>query len=232
MNKLIKNKVLFYYNAPYYFHAQLAKSLDADFLKAPRAKSNFSRALKLIYFALKLPKKYPVYFCEDTYAIPALAKKIGLIQGKIITLTAASLWYYFNKENNMNKVVKWCYINLLKEVDIFIAPSEMSKKFIDRIKPNAKVLVIPTCPSQQSKNHLLKIHNIIPNLNSHNILLIANGPDSNHKGLDLLVKAFVKIKKKWPDAELNIAGKWGEWDISQLFFENYDISSFSNVFFI
>ena len=50
-----------------------------------------------------------------------------------------------------------------------------------------------------------------PDLNSHNILFIGNGPDGWriwYKGLDILIKGFKKLVNDFPDSTLTIIGDW------------------------
>ena len=203
-----KRRVLFYYYGPHSFHAALAKSIGAVPMRAPHANSQLSRAIKLVYHAVSIPKDYSVYFCEATYVVPALSKRLRMLDGKIVDIIADPLLYYL-KIGRMKGAVGKLYYDGLKKVDLFITPSKMADKWLSDLVPGAKSLLVYTCPPQKSRNDLLKMRNIEPELDEHKILLIAGGPDDYHKGLDLLSKAFVEVKKEWPDAELNIVG--GRW---------------------
>ena len=203
-----KRRVLFYYYGPHSFHAALAKSISAVPMRAPHANSQLSRAIKLVYHAIRMPKGYTVYFCEATYVVPALSKRLGMLNGKIVDIIADPLLYYL-KTGRMKGMASRLYYNGLKKVDLFITPSRMADEWLKELLPGAKSLLVYTCPPQKSRDDLLKMRDIEPKLDGHRILLIAGGPDDYHKGLDLLSEAFATVKKEWPDAELNIVG--GRW---------------------
>ena len=93
-------KTLFLYYDPHYAHAEMAKALHADFYAAPKLRSESSNillgGLSILKAVFTLPKNYDVYFCEGTYIIPALARKLGLLskKAKIVNILASPLLYY------------------------------------------------------------------------------------------------------------------------------------------
>ena len=142
-----KGKILFLYYDPHYFHATLAKELHADFYPAPKLRSEKSNmitgGLSILKAVFTLPRNYDIYFCEGTYLIPALAKKLGLIRkdAKIVNILASPLLYYI-KTGLIKGIRKRFAITLLKEVDSFVCVSKMEDDLLKEIIPNAKSIVI------------------------------------------------------------------------------------------
>lgn len=204
----MKKRIVFYYKG-YPFFVDLGKALKADFYQAPDIiNSIIIKPFKLISGTLTLPKTYDYYFCEGTYMYPSLAKKIGIIKSKIITICGDGTFYYI-KENLMQPILKKAYINLLKEVDGFVCASRMTENHIKTIFPNKKTIVAYSYLNEKLKKNLYKIRNKPPALNSHKLLYIGR-PDFYYKGIDLLLEAFEMVKKDVPDAELDIVN--GEWN--------------------
>lgn len=210
---LIKNKkvkTLFFYYDPHFFHAALAKALHADFYPAPKLRSEkgnmITGGLSILKAVLILPKDYDIYFCEGTYIIPALAKKLGLLRknAKIVNILASPLLYYI-KTGIIKGTRKNFAINLLKEVDLFVCVSRMEQEILNEILPEAKSIVIYPFINSEIKKGLLSKRKTYPDLNTNKILTIGTH-SAYYKGIDIVFKAFKIIKKKFPDAELNIIG--------------------------
>lgn len=205
-------KILFLYYDPHPAHEAMAKAVGADFFPAPKLKSgkkgiayNIIGTTKIIKSAISIPRDYDVYLCEGTYIFPALAKKLGLIKNaKIINILASPLLYYI-KTGVIKGPRKKFALRMLKLVDGFVCMGKMEEKLIKEIIPDANTMVAYPFIMPALYKRILKYQKL-PNLNSHKILFIGK-QDAYYKGLDILVLAFKEIKKKWPDAELRIAGK-------------------------
>jgi len=211
MSKRNKNamKVLFFYYGPHYAHAEMAKVLHADFYPAPKLRSESRNTvvvgLGIAKSVLTLPKNYEVYFCEGTYVIPALARKLGLLNknAKIVNILGDFLLYSI-KTNRIKGIRKKFALWLLKEVDLFIAVSKMENELLKEFLPNAKSIVMYPKPKKEVIKILIK-DTKLPDLDSHKILTIGSGSTYN-KGIDIVYKAFKLVKKEFPDAELFIVG--------------------------
>ena len=213
-NKKTKAKTLFLYYDPNYFHAKLAKVLHADFYPAPKLRSEKSNiiigGLSILKAVFALPRNYNIYFCEGTYIIPALAKRFGLLRkdAKIVNILASPLLYYM-KTGIIKGIRRNFAINLLKEVDLFVCIGKMEQDLLKEILPNAKSIVTYPFVRPETRKRLIAENNISPNLNGHKILVIGTN-SAYYKGIDLVFKAFKIIKKKFPDAELNIVGNMSD----------------------
>jgi len=203
-------KTLFLYYDPHYAHAEMAKALHADFYPAPKLRSESSNmllgGLSILKAIFTLPKDYDVYFCEGTYIIPALARKLGLLskKAKIINILASPLLYYI-KVGKINRIRKQFALWLLKEVDLFVSIGRMEDKILKEILPNARSIVTYPRPKKEAVTALLKDERM-PDLNSHKILTIGTN-SAYYKGIDIVYGAFKIVKKEFPDAELFIVGK-------------------------
>jgi len=203
-------KTLFLYYDPHYAHAEMAKALNADFYPAPKLRSESSNmllgGLSILKAVFTLPKNYDVYFCEGTYIIPALAKKLGLLskKAKIVNILASPFLYYI-KIGRIKGIRKQFALWLLKEVDLFVSIGRMEDEILKETLPNAKSVVAYPKPKKEVVTSLLKDERM-PDLNSHKILTIGMN-SAYYKGIDIVYEAFKTVKKEFPDTELFIVGK-------------------------
>jgi len=203
-------KTLFLYYDPHYAHAEMAKALHADFYPAPKLRSESSNmllgGLSILKAVFTLPKNYDVYFCEGTYIIPALARKLGLLseRAKIINILASPLLYYI-KIGRIKGIRRKFALWLLKEVDLFVSIGKMGDEILKEILPNANSIVVYPRPKKEVVTALLKDKKL-PDLNSHKILTIGS-ISAYYKGIDIVYEAFKIVKKDFPDAELFIVGR-------------------------
>ena len=203
-------KTLFLYYDPHYAHAEMAKALRADFYSAPKLRSESSNmllgGLSILKAVFTLPKDYDVYFCEGTYIIPALAKKLGLLskRAKVVNILASPLLYYI-KIGKIKGIRRKFALWLLKEVDLFVSIGKMEDEILKEILPNANSIVVYPRPKKEVVTALLKDKRL-PDLSSHKILTIGS-ISAYYKGIDIVYEAFKIVKKDFPDAELFIVGK-------------------------
>ena len=211
-----KKRTLFLYYDPHFFHEALAKAVNADFYSAPKLRSEKSNiitgSLSILKAVFTLPKDYDIYFCEGTYIIPALAKKFGLLRKnvKIINILASPLLYYI-KTGIIKGIRKKFAIILLKEVDLSVCVGKMEQNLLKEILPNAKSIVTYTFIKPEIRKKFIAKKNIYPNLNGHKILVIGTN-SAYYKGIDISFNAFKIVKKRFPDAELNIVGNMPDMD--------------------
>jgi len=203
-------KTLFLYYDPNFAHAEMAKALHADFYPAPKLRSESSNmllgGLSIFKAVFTLPKNYDVYFCEGTYIIPALARKLGLLskRAKVVNILASPLLYYI-KIGRIKGIRRKFALWLLKEVDLFVSIGEMEDKILKKILPNANSIIVYPRPKKEVVTALLKDKKL-PDLNSHKILTIGS-ISAYYKGIDIVYEAFKIVKKEFPDTELFIVGK-------------------------
>jgi glycosyltransferase involved in cell wall biosynthesis len=210
MNKY-KKRTLFLYYDPNFFHAALAKALHADFYPAPKLRSEKSNiingGLSILKSVFTLPRNYDIYFCEGTYIIPALAKKLGLLkkETKIVNILASPLLYYIKTGVIFGSRRRFA-INLLKEVDLFVCVGKMEEELLKEILPDAKSIVTYPYLKPEIKKKLISKKSPAPNLYSHRILTIGTNSTSYYKGIDIAFNAFKMVKRRFPDAEFDIVG--------------------------
>ena len=209
-NKKAKAKIMFLYYDPHYFHAALAKALHADFYPAPKLRSEKSNmligGLSILKAVFTLPRYYDIYFCEGTYIIPALAKRLGLLRkdAKIVNILASPLLYYI-KTGVITEPRRKFALSLLKEVDLFVCIGKMEEKLLKEILPDAKSIVTYTYVRSEMRKKLIAAKMVTPALNSHKILIIGTN-SAFYKGVDITFKAFKMVRRRFPDTELYIVG--------------------------
>jgi len=203
-------KTLFLYYDPNFAHAEMAKALHADFYPAPKLRSESSNmllgGLSILKAVFTLPKDYDVYFCEGTYIIPALARKLGILskKAKIVNILASPLLYYI-KIGKIKGIRRKFALWLLKEVDLFVSIGKMEDEILKEIFPKANSIIVYPRPKKEVVTALLKDKKL-PDLNSHKILTIGS-ISAYYKGIDIVYEAFKIVKKEFPDTELFIVGK-------------------------
>ena len=214
--KIDRQKTLFLYYDPHYFHAALAKALNADFYPAPKLRSEKSNAViggaSITKAVFALPRSYDIYFCEGTYIIPALAKKLGLLKKntKIIDILASPLLYYI-KTGVISGPRRRFAINLLRAVDLFVCVGKMEEDLLKEILPNAKSIVTHTYIKPDIRKSLISKNKSKPDLKSHKILTVGTN-SAYYKGIDIAFEAFKIVKKRFSDAELDIVGNMSDLD--------------------
>ncbi len=180
-------------------------------MAAPKITSNSNSFLKQIgygietlRFVMKMPKDYDIYLCEGTYIFPALAKKLGLIKGKIINISATPIFYWI-KTGDITGFKKSFAMDMAKQVDGFVSGSYMIDGFIKELFPEAKTIV--SCPFilPERRELLIKRGKEFPALDSKRILMVGTY-DPYTKGIDILVGAFRKLRKRDKSIKLNIVG--------------------------
>jgi glycosyltransferase involved in cell wall biosynthesis len=205
-----KLKTLFLYYGPHPFHERLAKTVNADFLPVPHLSNNpnenlFKKLIRIINFEINIPKGYDIYLCEGTFVFPAFVRKFGFFKkALIINITADPLLYYL-KAKKIRAIGRFFFLSMLNEVNSFICVGEMEKKLLLSFIPNAKTIIAYPFIVPNVSRMILKKSRIIPDLESHKILIIARN-DAYYKGIDILIEAFQIIKNKYADAELKIVG--------------------------
>jgi len=204
-----QNNWVFLYWGPHYSHVKMAETVTKNFYSVKI--KELGNIVSGIITAIFAPKDKN-YLCEGTFYVPALLRKFGLLKRKkIITLIASPLAYYL-ASGKTRGIKRWLVLWLLKEVDGIVAVSEFEYKLIKSIinKP-----IVTAYPPMDQRLYS-KLRKIKPNLNSHRIIFIGNGPDWYYKGIDLLIESFLKAKKEIPYLELYIIGKWKikpEWQV-------------------
>ena len=211
MRKELKKTIYLYFGS-HWFHRRIAEYFDAvsyNVISTSKAPSAILKPIYLLWGALRLPNNYETYLCEDTYMFPAFKKRIRLLKktARIINITAGSLAYYL-VIHRINILLRPFYISFMKDVDGFICTSTLEEELVKKLFPNAITTIVYPYIKPEVMKKLLAERN--SGLGSHKILMIAYGHSVYYKGLDLNVQTFLEVKKKWPDTELIIVGKWSK----------------------
>ncbi len=214
-----KKKTMFLYYDPHYFHAALAKSIGSEPYPAPQIRSTrddlmatASDVAKSINAVVSIPKNYDVYFCEGTYLFPAIAKSMGLLgrNAKIINIVSSPLLYYM-KIGRIGGSKRALGIRMLKKVDGFVCVGKMEERLLKGFYPGANTMVTYPFIRKEVREKITKRGK--PDLESKRILCIGSR-DVYCKGIDLLVEAFEKAKRRIPGLKLTVLGDYDKNSIS------------------
>jgi len=206
-----KSRTLFVYYDPHYFHAAMAKAIEAESWPAPKIRSAEGNPFQVVAdmastltAVLSLPRGYDTYFCEGTYLFPALAKKLGLLrkESKIVNIVSSPLFYYL-KTGRIGGIRRLMAISLLKQVDGFVCVGKMEQGLLKYFAPEANTMVTYPFMRKEVRSRILKAGK--PPLKSKKILFVGNR-DTYYKGIDLLVDSFRIARQTIPDLELTILG--------------------------
>ena len=212
-NNTVPQRILFLYYDPHPFHAKMAKSVGAIFYAAPKLKSEssnmFTGGISIINAVMKLPKNFDIYLCEGTYLIPAIAKKLRLINknAKIVNILASPLLYYI-KTGLIKGLRKEFAVYLLKNIDLFVSIGDMEDYLLKESMPCAKSIIsYPNIDKEKFK----KLGKIVTKstLQSKKILVVGTR-SAYYKGVDLALEAFKIVRKEHPEATLDIVGKMSD----------------------
>ncbi|MFM7176249.1 MAG: glycosyltransferase [Bacteroidota bacterium] len=164
-----------------------------------------------IFNALLFPfKKYSVYLIDNLHVSVILFKKFFSFRKRKFIVHLGSHTLYFMKTGRFGRLNLILHKWALSKYDALICEGEMAQRL-------AKDLLGDKCPPTYvtflgplaSRTQLL--HKVNPDLNSHNILIMASGPDMfrlHYKGLDLMLRSFSDLLEICPDARLFIMGRW------------------------
>lgn len=192
-----------------------AHSINADFY--PVSRFSFHKIFTI--------PRHRYYFVESIFALtyPVLKKKILRQKSKIIFRCNSNLFSdergrYFQGNFFTRKYIRF----LLRNIDGIVAVSKMvqadaKRKYRQEIGKDIKTMV-----SYSFVDDFDKWLKIKPDLKSKNFLHI--GYIRHHKALDITLKVFELINKKYPDSKLFLAG------ISEDDLKRYNLKKPKNVY--
>jgi len=201
--RLESRRILYVYTGNHPVHKAFAETITKNSVK----------------YSKSLESDYDIYFCEGIYAQLIIMRSVGKLNknAKIITLFADPRLYYLYKRKQFNQntksIVTMPYIKalfakkLLRKLDGAICTGSMNYNLFKKWnRKNPAEIIAPYISTKRFK----QLFDVKPKLNNNRILYVGNGPDEYCKGLGILIKTFIKIKKALPDAELWIYGS--HWD--------------------
>jgi len=202
---------------------KMANSINADFFpvdfklrwhdkpNAPKIRRYISWIICSLFFPNA--KKYDVFIAAGAHVTLPLMRLFGKISSKqkiIVHLGDELLYSIYSGRFSKNK------ISFLKKIiskyDAIICEGEMGTEIIKKIwaenTPKTYTIV-----NGIENRHLFQVQNLRPNLETKNILYIAQGPGKMrlwYKGLDLLLKSYEKAFNEEKKLTLTIIGEWDD----------------------
>lgn len=216
----LKSHILFIHGrpGPHPLHAKFANSIGAEFhLVDPilrwhdKSKSSIYRYFSYLFSALFLKvKRDTIIFSQGIHFMPALAKFIHIFKKIKLVYLLDDEGLYFIKSNFYPPLTRIFAISALKYADGIICVGEFQSNLSSEILKKNEPLKKTTF-NGVSEIRLSRLENIVPDLQTRNILFIGNGPGTWrtwYKGLDLMIKAFGRIHQDFPEATFTIVGDW------------------------
>lgn len=160
--------------------------------------------LNLFIYLIFNIRHYDIIHVHEAHWIAAIViLPAKLFNRKVIVKESSSYDYMTLKMQNR------FFFSLTKKADIFIAISKQIQ--IDLIKEGIEQKKIRYIP-----NGVELSKEIWNNINSKKVLFVGNLNQQPHKGIDILIKAWSIVIKKFPDYELLIIGGGNDSKINKL----------------
>ena len=140
---------------------------------------------------------------------------------------------FFLHSNYYNSLTSWIMKKALKQYDLLLCKGQMQADL-------AKSLLGNKCPSlfpilNGLPAHKFKVFaSIQPQINSHNLVLLANGPSGFrtwYKGLDFMIRIVDELYADYPDISFTIVGDWEQREVDNLK-SNLSISKSGRLIFL
>lgn len=208
----IMSKILFVCGTPPHpVHATFAKSINADFFHIPEKIS-----FKKIKVLAKIPKDYDIYFSEGLFTYTYLLKLLGKIKknSKLINLFADPRIYHLINNQKFDfkslkikkhpLIKKIFQLSAIENLDGAICVGNYEKEILKKINPKLPSEAVFASIERQD------FFKFKSKLKENNLLFIGEGPDYNYKGLDNLIKVFLKVKEQNKKPKLFIIGRGWE----------------------
>jgi len=199
----IRNRTLAVFSGPHWVHEKFASVVAADTIVAPSrtAKRQLPpyKALNLLRSSFAIPKGYEIYFTESCFYYPAIAKRLGRIDGRIINLCGSPLFYNIWKKVIVGAEAR-ILLELFKTIDGMVLEGRYSGEVL-----RALGLKVPSALSYTyiKPGRYETLRKIKPNLQTKNVAITATN-DIEYKGVDLLLKAMRIVNGEDPDVKLRI----------------------------
>jgi glycosyltransferase involved in cell wall biosynthesis len=194
-----KLKVVFLYEGPHAVHAEWAKAVNAEFVPdldtGPKLGSSwpkrFFNAFRRLFILNRIPKDTDVLLLEGGlgFIVGFLFKKFR--KGKVIMIVSDPLFYELKKMPILAKIGYY----MMKDFDGFIPTSKLMSSLVPF---KNKKIVHPFAEVE-------RFNKVKADLNKKNIIYV--GVLNKQKGVDRVIKLFLKLQKKIPEAKLFLVGE-------------------------
>jgi len=194
-------------NPPHSVHKKFAESIGADFFHYPE-----ENLKKRILGLWKIPKNYDIYFTEGLFNYVILSRSLGFLKksARIINLFSDPRLFQIVSGKKFDfqklKIKRYPFIKrklakrAIKKLDGAICIGKFEYRLLKKISDKVPSTIVYAF----IKKGFISFNS---KLEKNNILFIGNGPDYYYKGIDLLIKIFLKVRKNQQNSKLYIIGK-------------------------
>lgn len=192
--------------ARFFFTDEILKYSDGN---SGRARRYLSWVLNALFLPLK---RYPVVLTESLRFVILPMRRLGRLgkRRKAVALICDETLYFLNTGYYKPSTQK-AFLKLLSSYDGFICMGKYQETLLRHAMPAGCKCATTFYGTPTHKIEALA--EVKPDLASHNMLLIANGPGGFrtwYKGLDLMLEVFEKAKEVLPDLTFTIVGNWSQ----------------------
>lgn len=168
--------------------------------------------------SFKKYKNYSSFLIDNLHLAPIIARKIGVLKNKELSVHLGSHTLYFLTTKKFNWLNHKIQIWALSNYDRIVCEGKMAKEMVVNLNPNLKEKAIVTyiAPDKERKKRL---NQISYNPKSKRIVTVCSGPSEFrkwYKGLDIMVSAMAKVLQVFPSHIFEIAGDWNSETIHDL----------------
>jgi glycosyltransferase involved in cell wall biosynthesis len=162
-----------------------------------------------------LQEKYPdheVLLIDNLHFTPVILNLFFTQKRKKIIVHLGSHTLYFMYAKVFSRLNRWLHKQILKRYDVLVCEGKMAFQMATGILADKTPPAYVTFLGPSVERYSM-LNEIKPNLNSKNIIIIANGPTkfrSYYKGLDIMLRAFERALEIQPGLRLKILGSWNQ----------------------
>jgi len=212
INENLKVAMIYYGSSPHPSHEGFAEAIGADILSCNSGHESSKYGSIIGELKKGIYLDYDVIISEGSRPLITSSLQSVFNDSKLIYLCADQFFYNLSFDSSktiFHKLEKKAQSSIFNyNIDGIIAVSEFAAEFM-RCIVGSSVPIQVVHPFIQWER-FDDLNNATPNLESQTAITISSAPSGTvgqYKGVDLLVKAWKKVRQEYPNATLLVVGK-------------------------